>query len=119
MRIRIALLALLATVTMAAEPVVAKPDVRESLDTVEHAMSDRLSTNDVLSTMYVLGAARRLSRRLRRGLHVEVNLVPLGDVSPFRSRIATTETPAERPQAPAAGSLKEKAREILVEAAKR
>jgi hypothetical protein len=120
MCIRIALLALLATVTMAAEPVVTKPDVRDSLETVEHAMSDRLSTNDVLSTMYVLWRPRGTYLEGYGAVFtIEVNLVPMGDVSPFQKAYsAEQKRQLNVRKRQRLEDLTAQAREMLVEAAK-
>jgi hypothetical protein len=85
MLMRSVLLGLAAASVLAAEPAVTQPGVRDSLETVEQAMTDRLRSNEALSTMYVLWRPRGAYLQGYGAVFtVELNLVPMADVSPFQ-----------------------------------
>ena len=70
---------------LSAEPPLAKPEVRNSLNGVEQALSDRLRTNEALSSMYVLWRPRGAYLDGYGAVFtVELNLVPMANISPFQ-----------------------------------
>jgi hypothetical protein len=120
MRIRIVLLAVVAAAVLAAEPAITKPDVRDSLETVERSMSDRLRTNEALSTMYVLWRPRGAYLEGYGAVFtLELNLVPMGDISPFQKAYSDEQKrQLNVRKRQRLEDLTEQAREILTEAAK-
>jgi hypothetical protein len=120
MWVRILLLTVLSTALLAAEPAITKPDIRDSLETAERAMSERLRTNEVLSTMYVLWRPRGAYLEGYGAVFtIELNLVPMGDVSPFQKAYsAEQKRQLNVRKRQRLEDLTEQAREMLVEAAK-
>jgi hypothetical protein len=85
MRMRILLLTLLTATLLAAEPAITKPEVRGSLETAEQVLSNRLRTNEALSTMYVLWKPRGAYLEGYGAVFtIELNLAPMANVSPFQ-----------------------------------
>lgn len=119
MRMRILLLWAAAASMLAAEPAITKPDVRDSLERVERSMSDRLRTNEALSTMYVLWQPRGAYLEGYGAVFtVELNLVPMGDISPFQKAYsAEQKRQLNIRKRQRLEDLTEQAREMLVEAA--
>jgi len=120
MLLRILLLWVATASVVAAEPAITKPDVRDSLETVERTMSDRLRTNEVLSTMYVLWRPRGAYLEGYGAVFtVELNLVPMGDISPFQKAYsAEQKRQLNVRKRQRLEDLTEQTRELLVEAAK-
>jgi hypothetical protein len=120
MLIRILLLCVAAASILAAEPAITKPDVRDSLEGVERSMSDRLRSNEALSTMYVLWQPRGAYLEGYGAVFtLELNLVPMGDISPFQKAYsADQKRQLNIRKRQRLEDLTEQARLMLVEAAK-
>jgi hypothetical protein len=120
MRMRILLLWLAATSMLAAEPAITRPDVRDSLETVERSLSDRLRSNEALSTMYVLWRPRGAYLEGYGAVFtLELNLVPMGDISPFQKAYsAEQKRQLNIRKRQRLEDLTEQARLMLVDAAK-
>jgi hypothetical protein len=116
---RILLLGIVAASTLSAEPAITKPDVRDSLETVERAMTERMRTNEALSTMYVLWQPRGAYLEGYGAVFtIELNLVPMGDVSPFQKAYsAEQKRQLNVRKRQRLEDLTAQAREMLVEAA--
>jgi hypothetical protein len=117
---RIVLLMVLTVVALAAEPAITKPDVRDSLETAEQALSDRLRTNEALSTMYVLWKPRGAYLEGYGAVFtIELNLAPMANVSPFQKAYNDEQKgQLNIRKRQRLEDLTEQAREMLVEAAK-
>jgi hypothetical protein len=113
------LLWIVAASILAAEPAVTKPDVRDSLETVERTLSDRMRSDEVLSTMYVLWRPRGAYLEGYGAVFtIELNLAPIGDVSPFqKSYSAEQKRQLNVRKRQRLEDLTEQARQMLVEAA--
>jgi hypothetical protein len=120
MRMRILSLLLAAASILSAEPAITKPDVRDSLENVERAMSDRLRTNEALSTMYVLWRPRGAYLEGYGAVFtIELNLAPMGDISPFQKAYSTEQKrQLNVRKRQRLEDLAEQARQMLVDAAK-
>lgn len=120
MRMRILLLWVAVVSTLAAEPAITKPDVRDSLETVERSLSDRLRSNEALSTMYVLWRPRGAYLEGYGAVFtIELNLVPMGDISPFQKAYsAEQKRQLNIRKRQRLEDLTEQARVMLVDAAK-
>jgi hypothetical protein len=120
MRLRLVLLGVIAASVLAAEPAITRPDVRDSLETVERDLTGRMHTNEALSTMYVLWRPRGVYLEGYGAVFtLELNLVPMGDVSPFQKAYSDEQKrQLNVRKRQRLEDLTEAAREILVEAAK-
>jgi hypothetical protein len=121
MRMRVLLLAFVGASLLAADPAVTKPGVRDSLQNVEQAMYQRLRANEVLSTMYVLWRPRgAYLEGYGAVFSLELNLVPMGDVSPFQKAYSDEQKrQLNVRKRQRLEDLTEQAREMLMDAASR
>ena len=119
MRMRVLSLFAVAASMLAAEPAITQPEVRDSLETVERALYERMRNNEVLSTMYVLWRPRgAYLEGYGAVFSVELNLVPMGDVSPFQKAYsAEQKRQLNVRKRQRLEDLTSQAREMLVEAA--
>lgn len=121
MRMRILLLTALTAAVLAAEPAITKPEVRGSLESAEQVLSERLRTNEALSTMYVLWKPRGAYLEGYGAVFtIELNLAPMANVSPFQKAYNDEQkSQLNIRKRQRLEDLTAQAREMLVEAAER